>query len=125
MQTKERKIIALTMCLGIGMTKSLKKLRMTRLRSPELQRAAGWPEHWGVELATLDDDYDKYTFSKVLQFSFSKLCFFEDSQVQKHVLSLAFANMLWQKYSGFPGFATFHKYDFAGFCKLSHFFLQI
>ena len=83
-------------------------------QAEEASAAAGWPEHGGVELATLDDDYDKYTFSKVLQFSVSKLCFSKDSQVQKHVLSPAFANMLWQKYLGFPGFASFHKYDFAG-----------
>ena len=57
--------MALTMGLGMVMTKSLKSLRMTRLRRRVLRRAL--PEQRGGGGAS-----NKYTFCKVLQLGFRK-----------------------------------------------------
>ena len=56
--------MALTMGLGMVMTKSLKSLRMTRLRRRVLRRAL--PEQRGGGAS------NKYTFCKVLQLGFRK-----------------------------------------------------
>ena len=78
-QTKERKQ-ALTMGLRIMVTKSVKTLRMTRLRLA-LRRARnrGWANN-------------KYTFRKVSQIVFS-----QGYKCKMHVFLQASANMLSQK----------------------------
>ena len=98
-QTKERKS-KLMMGLRTVMMKSVKTLRMTRLR----RRVLLWARSKGGAS-------NEYIFSKVSQIAFSQ----GFANAKCMYFRKLFANMLWQKYLGL---ASFRKYDFAGFHKL-------
>ena len=82
------------------MMKSVKTLRMTRLR----RRVLLWARSKGGAS-------NEYIFSKVSQIAFSQ----GFANAKCMYFRKLFANMLWQKYLGL---ASFRKYDFAGFHKL-------
>ena len=106
--------MALTMGLGMVMTKSLKSLRMTRLRRRVLRRAL--PEQRGGGGGELAINTPSARFCNQV---FVNSVFARFHKCKQHVLSQAFANMLSQKYICL---ASFRKYDFAGFSKpLAHF----
>ena len=118
-QTKEKKT-ELIMDLGKVLMKSLKTLRMTMLRRlgcfwHVLSRGEGG--RGGLAINT--------PFTRFCNKVFANRVFARFSKCKMHVFSQAFskfANMVSQKYLGF---ASFPKYDFTGFHKLSHTFTNM
>ena len=96
---------------GIVMIKSLKTLRMTRLTWRRWVLLWAQPELGGGTL-----------FARFCNYIFASSVLARSCKCKMHVLSQEFANILLQKYLGF---ASFHKYDLAGFRKLLHTFANI
>ena len=118
-QTKEKKT-EFIMDLGKVLMKSLKTLRMTMLRRlgcfwHVLSRGKGG--EGGPAINT--------PFARFCNEVFANRVFARFRECKMHVFSQAFrkfANMISQKYLGF---ASFPKYDFTGFHKLSHTFANM